>query len=182
VVIIADRATPPAFIEADLQAQAEHDPSAEAFLITTDAALIDRVRKQLQPALKKRVRFIRVKSLAEAFEQANRIAPEHLELLIPDAERHLPRIRHAGAIFLGTASPAAMGDYVAGPSHVLPTHRAARFSSGLSVATFLKRSSVIGFGGRTGERNQWEAALTMAETEGMVHHADSLRFRMAARA
>src|SRR5262249_8180495 len=97
------------------------------------------------------------------------------------AERYLPKIRHAGAIFLGPASPAAMGDYVAGPSHVLPTQRAGRFSSGLSVATFLKRSSVISFDGNRSELAKWQAALVMAETEGMEQHAESLRLRLASK-
>ena len=116
--------------------------------------------------------------MATAVERANALAPEHLELLFTGAEKWLPRIRHAGAIFLGPATPAALGDYVAGPSHVLPTNRAARFSSGLSVATFLKRSSVIGFQARGPEKSRWEAALVMAQTEGMEYHADSLRCRM----
>ena len=122
-----------------------------------------------------------VSSLAKAIEEANDLAPEHLELLFPNAEKYLPRVRHAGAIFLGPATPAALGDYVAGPSHVLPTNRAARFSSGLSVATFFKRSSVTGFQARPARKPRWEAALVMGETEGMKNHSESLRCRMAAR-
>jgi histidinol dehydrogenase len=178
VVIIADGKTPAAYVEADLMAQAEHDPSARSVLCTTDARLIAEVRKRLDPRIKERVRFEKVRSLDQAIERANAIAPEHLELLFANAERALPKIRHAGAIFLGPASPAAMGDYVAGPSHVLPTRGAAHFSSGLSVLTFLKRSSVIGFNGRRSELAQWKAALQMAETEGMQHHARSLRLRL----
>jgi histidinol dehydrogenase len=180
VVIIADRSTPAEFILVDLLAQAEHDPAARAVLFTPDAKLLQAVRAGLDPEIKDRVRLQKVASLDEAIEKSNAIAPEHLELLFPRAERYLPKIRHAGAIFLGPASPAAMGDYVAGPSHVLPTQGAGRFSSGLSVATFLKRSSVIGFSGRRSELAQWQGALEMAETEGMENHARSLRLRMEA--
>jgi histidinol dehydrogenase len=178
VVIIADRSTPVEFIQVDLLAQAEHDPEARAVLLTSDRRLLEAVRKGLDPRIKDRVSLERVRSMDEAIDRANEIAPEHLELLFANADRVLPRIRHAGAIFLGPASPAAMGDYVAGPSHVLPTNGSAHFSSGLSVATFLKRSSVIGFDGRRAELSQWMSALQMAETEGMTHHARSLRLRL----
>jgi histidinol dehydrogenase len=181
IVIIADKRTPVDYIVLDLQAQAEHDPEARALLLSTDRKLINDTRKRLSKRLSRRVTLRQVSSLAKAIEIANGIAPEHLELLFTGAEKSLPMIRHAGAIFLGPETPAALGDYVAGPSHVLPTHRAARFSSGLSVATFFKRSSVIGFGGRSLERARWEAALVMGQTEGMENHADSLRCRMAAR-
>jgi histidinol dehydrogenase len=180
VVIIADRSTPVDFIQVDLLAQAEHDPEARAVLLTTDGKLIQDVRKGLDPRIKNRVSLEKVRSLDHAIERANEIAPEHLELLFRGAERTLSKIRHAGAIFLGPASPAAMGDYVAGPSHVLPTNGSAHFSSGLSVATFLKRSSIIGFEGRRSELTQWQSALQMAETEGMTHHARSLRLRLEA--
>jgi histidinol dehydrogenase len=178
VVVIADRTTPAEYVELDLQAQAEHDPEARALLLSTDRRLIQRVGKNLSQDIKKRITLRYVSSLSKAIEEANLIAPEHLELLFRGAERYLSQIRHAGAIFLGPATPAALGDYVAGPSHVLPTNRAARFSSGLSVATFLKRSSVIGFQARAQEKARWEAALVMGQTEGMEYHADSLRCRM----
>jgi histidinol dehydrogenase len=178
VVIVADSSTPAAYVELDLQAQAEHDPEARALLLSTDRRLIREVEKNLSQDIAKRVTLRYVSSLANAIEEANRLAPEHLELLFRSAEKYLPRVRHAGAIFLGPATPAALGDYVAGPSHVLPTNRAARFSSGLSVATFFKRSSVIGFQARNGEKARWEAALVMGQTEGMEYHADSLRCRM----
>jgi histidinol dehydrogenase len=178
VVIITDGSTPVEYIEADLLAQAEHDPAARAVLFTTRRSLIKLLRGRMDPRIKSRVRFEHVKTLNEAVEQSNEIAPEHLELLFSHAERYLPKIRHAGAIFLGPASPAAMGDYSAGPSHVLPTQGAARFSSGLSVSTFLKRSSVIGFSGRRSELPQWQSALIMAQTEGMEQLARSLRCRL----
>jgi len=179
VVIIADKQTPPAYIEADLLAQAEHDPAARALLLTTDRAAARQIRARLDSATLRRVSVRFVSSLRQAIEEANRIAPEHLELLFKNAERVLPLVKHAGAIFLGPETPAALGDYAAGPSHVLPTRRSARFSSGLSVATFMKRSSVIGFQGRASERPRWQAALTMAQAEGMAHHEASLRRRLA---
>jgi len=179
VVIIADKSTPVDYIVLDLQAQAEHDPEARAILLVTDHPLMRQVQRHLSADLKRRVQLRYVPTIAKALEAANAIAPEHLELLFPRAERVLPLVRHAGAIFLGPSTPAALGDYVAGPSHVLPTHRSARFSSGLSVATFFKRSSVIGFSARPSERAHWEAALVMGQTEGMENHAESLRCRMA---
>ncbi len=179
VVIIADRSTPAEFVQLDLQAQAEHDPEAHALLLSTDKGLIQKVRALILPAIKSRVTFQYVSTLDKALEIANTMAAEHLELLFKNAENYLPKIRHAGAIFLGPTTPAALGDYVAGPSHVLPTNRAARFSSGLSVATFFKRSSVMGFQARNSEKARWEAALVMGQTEGMESHAGSLRIRMA---
>ncbi len=178
VVIIADRSTPAEYVKLDLQAQAEHDPDAGSLLLSTDKALIKSVQSSLSSDLKRRVELRYVKSIQEAIELANTIAPEHLELLFKGAERALSSIRHAGAIFLGPATPAALGDYVAGPSHVLPTHRSARFSSGLSVATFYKRSSVIGYSAKAAEKADWQAALVMGQTEGMENHAESLRCRM----
>jgi histidinol dehydrogenase len=179
VVIIADKSTPVDSIVLDLQAQAEHDPEARALLLSTDRKLITETRRRLSKGLLGRVALRHVSTIAIAIDEANAIGPEHLELLFSKAEKALPRIRHAGAIFLGPATPAALGDYVAGPSHVLPTHRSARFSSGLSVATFYKRSSVIGFAARSSESAQWEAALVMAQAEGMENHAASLRCRMS---
>jgi len=180
VVVIADRSASAEFIVVDLMAQAEHDPEARSLLMTPDSALLEAVRRQLDPKIKSRVTLQKVRNLNEAIERSNRIAPEHLELLFPKAERYLSKVKHAGAIFLGDRSPAAIGDYVAGPSHVLPTRGSGRYSSGLSVATFMKRSSLIGFQGTKSELPQWQAALVMAETEGMENHARSLRLRLAA--
>jgi histidinol dehydrogenase len=179
VVIIADRTTSIDAILADLQAQAEHDPDSQGVLLTPDSSVITEVKKRIDPALAERVIFRRTANLQVAFDAANEYAAEHLEVLLKKPERYLNRIRHAGAIFLGPATTAVLGDYVAGPSHVLPTAGAARFASGLSVATFMKRSSVIAFAGKTSERKSWEAALTMANTEGMPYHAQSLRVRVA---
>jgi histidinol dehydrogenase len=143
-----------------------------------DASVLKAVKKGLDPIIASRVILRKVKRLADAFEAANALAPEHLEVLLKGAEKYLPLIRHAGAIFLGPASTAVLGDYCAGPSHVLPTSGSARFASGLSVATFMKRSSIIGYQGKPSERVSWQAALTMANTEGMTYHARSLRSRI----
>ncbi len=178
VVIVADASTPIQFVLMDLLAQAEHDPGARSFLFSTDRSLLAKVAKRLDPSISKRVRLNYVPTVERGIAEGNKIAPEHFELMVKRAERYLPQIRHAGAIFLGPQSPAAMGDYVAGPSHVLPTSGSAKFSSGLSVSTFMKRSSVIGFGGKHTQRSQWEAALTMAQTEGMHYHERSLRCRL----
>jgi histidinol dehydrogenase len=177
VVIIADASTPMDYILNDLLAQAEHDPDSRSTLLSPDAKVLQAVKKRLDPLIASRVVLRKVKRLADAFEAANALAPEHLEVLLPKAERYLPLIRHAGAIFLGPATTAVLGDYCAGPSHVLPTHNSARFASGLSVATFMKRSSIIGFEGKSSERSAWEAAATMADTEGMIYHARSVRSR-----
>lgn len=179
VVIIADAKTPLDYVIYDLQAQAEHDPEAHSLLITTSQRLLNQVRSRLSRDLKSRVELRKVASIEAAIALANEVAPEHLEVLVQNASRYLPLIRHASAIFLGPATPAALGDYVAGPSHVLPTNRAARFSSGLSVATFIKRSSVMSYSARSAERADWEAALVMGQTEGMDNHANSLRCRMS---
>ncbi len=178
VVIIADRSASLEAIQKDLLAQAEHDPDSRSMCFSTDAKLLSDVKKGLDPLIKNRVQLIKTRTIEEAIERVNDVAPEHFELLVKNAEKYLPKIRHAGAIFLGPATTAVLGDYVAGPSHVLPTHRSARFSSGLSVNTFLKRSSVMGFAGKASERAQWEAALTFAQTEGMTYHEASLRCRM----
>jgi histidinol dehydrogenase len=179
VVIIADRYTPVEFIESDLMAQAEHDPEARSLFISTDKTLLGRVAQRLERAMTARIELRHEPRLEKAIEIANEIGPEHLELLFRGARRYLAQVRHAGAIFLGPATTAVLGDYVAGPSHVLPTRRAARYASGLSVATFMKRSSVIEYAARPSEKRHWEAALTMAQTEGMEHHGRSLRARVS---
>src|SRR6266852_4481184 len=156
VVVVADAMADPAWIAADLLAQAEHDPMARAVLITDDAELPGRVRAALADQLERLPRraiaaeslatngaLVRVASLEEAVELANRLAPEHLELLVRVPQALLGRVRHAGAVFLGGQTPEVVGDYVAGPSHVLPTAGTARFSSPLGVEDFVKRSSVI---------------------------------------
>jgi histidinol dehydrogenase len=191
-LIICDGSTEPDWIAMDLFAQAEHDESAQAILLAPDAAFIDRVamsidrqlgaqprRETIRTSLAQRGALIQVRDLAEACEIANRIAPEHLELSVRDPEHWLPRIRHAGAIFLGRYSSEAVGDYCAGPNHVLPTARSARFSSPLGVYDFQKRSSVIQVS-RAGAQSLGRIAGVLAHGEGLPAHARAAEFRLEA--
>ena len=121
--------------------------------------------------------LVQVETLDEAFELANEVAPEHLELMLPDARSRVAEVHNAGAIFLGAYAPEAMGDYVAGPNHVLPTGGTARFSSGLSVDDFIKKSSLTYFE-RNGFEALAEAAMLLAQAEGLDAHANSIRIRL----
>lgn len=189
ILVIADGTNNPAWIAADLLSQAEHDTQAQSILITDDPLFADKVIMEVERILVDLPRrdiaekswqdygtVIVVKDWKEACDISNMIAPEHLELAIEQPESLLPSIRHAGAIFLGRYTPEAIGDYIAGPSHVLPTSRTARFSSGLSVFDFLKRTSIIGCS------NVSFAALspyaqTLAESERLSAHELSLSIR-----
>ena len=190
VLVIADASANADWVAMDLFSQAEHDEIAQAILITPDADLLDRVaasmRRQIEAmprraiieaSLAARGALIRVRDLDEACELANRIAPEHLELAVADPERLLAKIRHAGAIFLGHHASESLGDYCAGPNHVLPTSRTARFSSPLGVYDFQKRSSVIGVSPEAARR-LGKAAATLARAEGLEAHARSAEWRM----
>ncbi len=190
VLVIADASALPDWVAMDLFSQAEHDEIAQAILLTPDAALLDRVaesmRRQLEAMPRKAIisaslaargALIRVRDLDEACAIANRIAPEHLELAVAEPERLLPKIRHAGAIFLGHHASEALGDYCAGPNHVLPTSRTARFSSPLGVYDFQKRSSIISVSER-GARTLGRVAATLARAEGLEAHARSAEWRM----
>jgi histidinol dehydrogenase len=190
IVVVCDGATEPDWIAMDLFSQAEHDELAQAMLLTPDAAFVEAVAasivRQLQhmprrgvigAALAGRGALIRVRDLDEACELVNRIAPEHLELSVAEPERLLPKIRHAGAIFLGRYASEALGDYCAGPNHVLPTSRTARFSSPLGVYDFQKRSSVIGVS-RAGACTLGRIAAELARGEGLHAHARSAEYRM----
>ena len=192
ILVICDGATDPDWIAMDLLAQAEHDEAAQAILAAPDAGFIDRVaasidrhlaamprREVIRTSLANRGALILVRSLEEACELANRIAPEHLELSVRDPERWLDRIRHAGAIFLGRYSSEVLGDYCAGPNHVLPTSRTARFSSPLGVYDFQKRSSVIHVS-RDGARALGKIAAALAHGEGLPAHARSAEYRLGA--
>ncbi len=189
VLVIADASAHADWVAMDLFSQAEHDEIAQAILLTPDAALADRVadsmRRQLEAMPRRRIieaslaargALIVTRSLEEACELANRIAPEHLELAVADPEAWLPRIRHAGAIFLGHYASESLGDYCAGPNHVLPTSRTARFSSPLGVYDFQKRSSVISIT-REGAARLGAAAATLARAEGLEAHAQSAEWR-----
>jgi histidinol dehydrogenase len=190
VLVIADASANPDWVAMDLFSQAEHDEIAQAILLTADAGLLERVaqsmRRQLaelprraiiEASLAARGALVLVRDLDEACALANRIAPEHLELAVAEPEALLGKIRHAGAIFLGHHASESLGDYCAGPNHVLPTSRTARFSSPLGVYDFQKRSSIIGVSAAAARRLGREAA-TLARAEGLEAHARSAEWRM----
>ncbi|MFQ5972108.1 MAG: histidinol dehydrogenase [Alphaproteobacteria bacterium] len=190
IVVVADRDNDPSWIAADLLSQAEHDTAAQAILIADDGEFADRVAAAVDTHLAAMPRaaiaaeswrlngaIIVVPRLDDAVPLVDRIAPEHIELVCAGAERLARRIRNAGAIFLGRYTPEAIGDYVAGPSHVLPTARTARFSSGLGVFDFLKRSSVIECSAES-LRAIGPAAATLARCEGLDAHALSVALRL----
>jgi len=192
VVVVADTGTDPEWLAADLLAQAEHDPAAQSILITDDAALADAVARAVDVALARLPRaaiakkswdangaIVVVAALADAVPLIDRLAPEHLQLAVEKPEGLADSVRNAGAIFLGRHTPEAIGDYVAGPSHVLPTSRSARFSSGLGVTDFLKRTSIIGCDAAS-LRRIGGAAVTLAQAEGLDAHALSVALRLNA--
>jgi histidinol dehydrogenase len=176
IVILADRSAPPPWLAADLMAQAEHDPLARATLIALETKILSEVRRAVDPVFRRQCRFIKVRDWTAGVERANALAPEHLALAVARPEILVPLLRNAGAIFVGSTSPVASGDYWAGPSHVLPTARSARFSSGLSVQTFLKRTSIISIS-RQAMRNASPVIMRFAEAEGLRHHARSADLR-----
>ena len=193
VLIVADRNANAEWIAADLLAQAEHDTAAQAILITDDAALADRVAASVDAQLKMLPRgeiagaswrefgaLILVRDLDEAVPLVDAIAPEHLQIETRDADRLAARVRNAGAIFLGNHTPEAIGDYVAGSNHVLPTARSARFSSGLSVLDFMKRTSLLKLA-PDGLAKLGPAAIALGHAEGLDAHAHSVAIRLNAR-
>jgi histidinol dehydrogenase len=190
VLVIADSSAHPDWVAMDLFSQAEHDEIAQAILLTPDGELLEAVARSMErqaaamprlpiiaASLAARGALIRVRDLDEACALANRIAPEHLELAVADPERLLPRIRHAGAIFLGHYASESLGDYCAGPNHVLPTSRTARFSSALGVYDFQKRSSLIAVS-RPGAQRLGPIASALARAEGLEAHARSAEWRL----
>ncbi len=190
ILIICDGSTAPDWIAMDMFSQAEHDELAQAILLSPDAAFIDRVAASIErqlagmprhtvirAALENRGALIQVRDLDEACAISNRIAPEHLELSLADAESWLPKIRNAGAVFIGSHTSEALGDYCAGPNHVLPTSRSARFSSPLGVYDFQKRTSVIAVSPR-GAQSLGAVAAELARGEGLTAHAQSAEYRM----
>jgi histidinol dehydrogenase len=172
LVIIANRLSEPKFIIADLKAQAEH-AGGLAILITNSKALAKEIKSKLPETSGF---IILAKNLQQAVEIANRIAPEHLEILVNNPNRLVKGVRHAGAIFLGPYSPTAVGDYVAGPSHVLPTGATARFFSGLSVFDFIKSSHIIGCSKKALEKMR-EPLEKIAAIEGLGQHLESVKAR-----
>ena len=189
IVVVADGANNPAWIAADLLSQAEHDPAAQSILITDDDAFAARVEAELHAQLTtlstgvdaaaswRDHGAIVIAPLSEAPRLVDRIAPEHVEFAVSDPEALADRVRHAGAIFLGRHAPEAIGDYVAGSNHVLPTSRAARFSSGLSLYDFLKRTSIVKCDEAAFARLA-PATVALAEAEGLPAHARSAAIRM----
>ena len=190
ILIIGDGTTPADWVAMDLFSQAEHDELAQAILLSPSASYLDDVEFQIRKllpgmprqkiiaaSLKARGALIHVRSVREACEISNRIAPEHLELSVAKPHSLLPKLRHAGAIFLGRWSSEAIGDYCAGPNHVLPTSGTARFSSPLGVYDFQKRSSLIGVS-RSGARTLGRLASTLARGEGLFAHARSADMRV----
>lgn len=190
ILVICDGETDPDWIAMDLLSQAEHDEQAQSILLCPDAAFLSAVEAALERLLKELPRasiasrsiadrgaLILVRDIEQAIEVSNRIAPEHLEVSVDQPERYLPRIRHAGAIFLGRYTAEALGDYCAGPNHVLPTSGTARFSSPLGVYDFQKRSSII-YCSEQGADQLGRIASTLARGEGLDAHARSAEYRV----
>jgi histidinol dehydrogenase len=190
ILIVCDGSTDPDWIAMDLFSQAEHDELAQAILLAPGAHYIDQVaasmerqlaglprRDVIKAALEKRGALIEVRDVEEACELVNKIVPEHLELSVANPEALLPKIRNAGAIFIGAYTSEALGDYCAGPNHVLPTSRTARFSSPLGVYDFQKRSSVIAVS-KKGAARLGAIAMELARGEGLAAHAKAAEYRM----
>lgn len=190
IVVVADAANDPEWIAADLLSQAEHDPTSQSILFTDDSAFADKVAEavdrqiaQLTTAETARASWdangaiVLVPNLADAIPLCDRLAPEHLELACGDAEGLFSQVRHAGSVFLGRHTPESIGDYVAGPNHVLPTGRRARFASGLSVLDFMKRTSFLQLD-EPGLAAIGPAAVALAHAEGLPAHARSVSIRL----
>jgi len=191
IVVVADGANDPEWIAADLLSQSEHDPTSQSILFTDDAGFADRVAAAVAAQLTTLATepvaraawdahgaIITVAALADAMPLVDRLAPEHLELAVAEPEPLFDRVRHAGSVFLGRHTPEAVGDYVAGPNHVLPTGRRARFSSGLSVLDFMKRTSFLQLApGSLAAIGP--AAVALADAEGLPAHARSVALRLA---
>ena len=190
ILVIADKANDPEWIAADLLSQAEHDPAAQAILITDDEGFARAVEREIEALLGRlgtgaiaraswdaHGLIVVVDDLAAAPPLADRLAAEHIELAVADPQPLFAAIRHAGSIFLGRHTPEAIGDYIAGPNHVLPTGRRARFASGLSVLDFMKRTSFID-ASPSAMAALGPAAVALAEAEGLPAHAQSVRLRL----
>jgi histidinol dehydrogenase len=191
ILVVADGAQSPAWIAADLLSQAEHDETAQAILITDSRPLADAVMVEVERQLAKLPKqaiarpswsdqgaVILVRDLDEAPALVDRLAPEHLELMVEDPDAFAGRIRHAGSIFLGAHTPEVIGDYVGGPNHVLPTSRSARFASGLGVVDFMKRTTLLGCGAEAFAALA-PAAARLAHAEGLAGHARAIELRQS---
>jgi len=190
ICVVCDGGTDPDWIAMDMFSQAEHDEEAQSILVSTDSSFTEKVKQSIErlledmprkeiitTSLQDRAVIIDVADMAQAIEVANHIAPEHLELSIEDAENWAKQIRHAGAIFMGRYTAEALGDYCAGPNHVLPTSGTARFSSPLGVYDFQKRSSLIGCSA-AGASELGKIASVLARGEGLTAHARSAEYRI----
>lgn len=188
ILVVADAGNDPRWIAADLLSQAEHDPTSQSILITDDARFADAVTDAVgtmaagwataRESWDAHAAIILVASLDAAPPLIDRLAPEHLELAVADPQALFARVRHAGSVFLGRHTPEAIGDYLGGPNHVLPTGRRARFSSGLSVTDFMKRTSFLG-ASPAALAALGPAAATLADAEGLPAHATSIRLRLS---
>jgi histidinol dehydrogenase len=191
ILVIADKDQDVRNIAADLISQAEHDVSAQSILITDDIALANSIEKEINDQLldlpRKEIAskswndngaIIVVDNIAEAIQLSNKFAPEHLQLMVNNPKSYLKNIKNAGAVFLGPNTPEAIGDYIAGPSHVLPTSKSAKYSSGLSVFDFLKRTSVAECTKENFEKIG-SAAKELAVNEGLDGHARSIDYRLS---
>ncbi|WP_047983148.1 histidinol dehydrogenase [Ornithinibacillus californiensis] len=189
ICIIADEEANPSFVAADLLSQAEHDEEAKSICITTSKTLANKVAQAVanqlslldrgdiaQASIRNNGKIILVDSEREAYEIANFIAPEHLQLMVSNPEEKIPMIKNAGAIFLGAYSPEPLGDYLAGPNHTLPTNGTAKFSSPLGVYDFVKKSSIISYS-KEALRKVSKSIECLANTEGLEAHAQSIKIR-----
>ena len=189
ILILADAEASPKYIAADMLSQAEHDPLASSILITDSADLASNVRCEIQDqlqslprretasaSLERNGRIIVTENIQQSVHLANYSGPEHIELLVKDAFHLLPEIRCAGAVFVGAYSPEPLGDYFAGPNHVLPTGGTARFYSVLNVETFMKRTSIISYTKKALDEVS-DDIIRLAETEGLEAHARAIRTR-----
>ena len=190
ILIVADHTANPAYVAADLLSQAEHDEDAVPILVTSEGALAEKVRKELEKqvaglskkaiaevSLENNCYLLVTKSLQDAVDMANKIAPEHLELSVENPEEWAEKVQNAGAVFLGHYTPEAMGDYLAGPNHVLPTSGTARFSSPLGVYDFIKRTSLISYT-REALQKCGKTVTLLAEMEDLGAHANSVKLRL----
>jgi len=190
ILILADETARADYLAADLLSQAEHDEEAVTILVTPSASLAEAVRDELDKQKKQRnrtsiieaslnsqCRLLVVASLEDGMDLANRIAPEHLELAVQNPESWAKKVKNAGAVFLGNFTPEAMGDYLAGPNHVLPTSGTARFSSPLGVYDFIKRTSLIGYSEKALEKNA-DSVTILAEMENLDAHAEAVKIRL----
>ncbi|MBI5574699.1 MAG: histidinol dehydrogenase [Elusimicrobia bacterium] len=175
ILIIADDTANPDFIISDLTAQCEHDKSARATLVSVSGKVSEFVKNKTSK-YKTQIKINRVQNMEQAVKIANEVAPEHIEIMTKNANKVSQKIRNAGAMFLGNYSPVAVGDYFAGPSHVLPTSGTSRFSSGLSVYDFLKSSSVIQYE-KSALKKSAKEIMKLAQMEGLFEHAKSIEIR-----